>query len=101
VFQPHTYTRTRDFIEEFAVCFSDADVLIVTDIYAAREQPIKGVTGELIATAARAADHPDVHYAASLSDATHLVRTLTQPGDLVMTLGAGDVWKVGLDFLAE
>lgn len=99
VFQPHTYTRTRDFIEEFAVAFGDADEVIVTDVYAAREQPIKGVTGELIATAVRAAGHPSVHYAPTLSDSAQLVREHSQPGDLVITLGAGDVWKVGLDVL--
>jgi len=99
VFQPHTYTRTRDFYEEFATSFDDADVLLLTDVYPARETPIEGITGELIATAARAAGHRDVHYVAQKTDLAEALRALVQPGDMVMTLGAGDIWKVGLELL--
>jgi len=99
VFQPHTYTRTRDFVEEFATSFDDADIVIITDVYAAREKPIDGVTGEIVAEAARRAGHRNVHYAADLHVATSSVRQLGRPGDVVITLGAGDVWKVGRAFV--
>ncbi len=99
VFQPHTYSRTRDFYEEFATSFDDADVLLLTDVYPAREAPIEGISGELIATAARAAGHRDVHYVAHKADLAATLRTLVQPGDMVLTLGAGDIWKVGLELL--
>lgn len=97
VFQPHTYTRTRDFAKDFAASFTDADVLIVTDVYAARETPIKGISGATIADAARAAGHPNVHYVPSLHAVPATLVNLTNKGDMVMTLGAGDVWKLARD----
>lgn len=100
VFQPHTFTRTRDFAEDFATSFDDAHILIVTDVYAAREQPIEGISGATIAQAARAAGHRDVRFVPSLADATELVNSLATPTDLVITLGAGDVWKVSRDLIA-
>ncbi len=62
VFQPHLYSRTRDLAEEFARAFYDADVLIVTDVFPAREAPIEGVTGQMISDLARQFGHRDVHY---------------------------------------
>jgi len=99
VFQPHTYTRTRDFYEEFATSFDDADVLVLTDVYPAREQPIEGVSGELIATAARAAGQRSVHYIEDKNKLAEALKGIVQPGDMVLTLGAGDIWKVGLELL--
>lgn len=99
VFQPHTYTRTRDFYQEFATSFDEADVLVLTDVYAAREQPIEGINGQMIADAARAAGHRDVHYIQDKTKVAETLRTLVQPGDLVLTMGAGDIWKVGLELL--
>lgn len=99
VFQPHTYTRTRDFFQDFATSFHDADVLVLTDVYAAREQPIEGVDGQLIADAARAAGHRDVHYIQDKTKVAEALRNLVQSGDLVLTMGAGDIWKVGLELL--
>ncbi|MFN6113373.1 MAG: UDP-N-acetylmuramate--L-alanine ligase [Bacteroidota bacterium] len=95
VFQPHTYTRTRDFYREFATSFDNADVIILTDVYAAREQPIDGVSGRIIADAARDAGHRHVHYAERLDDVSELLKGLLQPGDILLTMGAGDVWRVG------
>ncbi|MDW8225566.1 MAG: UDP-N-acetylmuramate--L-alanine ligase [Bacteroidota bacterium] len=94
VFQPHTYTRTRDFAAEFGKAFEEADILIVTDVYAAREQPIPGVSGELIAQAARRSGHRAVYYAPSLEEAAVLVGTLLSPGDMLLTMGAGNVYKL-------
>ncbi len=94
VFQPHTYTRTRDFATEFGKAFEEADILIVTDVYPAREQPLPGVTGELIAHAARRSGHRAVYYAPTLEEAAQLTSSLLQPGDMLLTLGAGNVFKL-------
>jgi UDP-N-acetylmuramate--alanine ligase len=99
IFQPHTYTRTRDFFQAFAESFSDADVLIITDVYPAREAPIEGVSGALIADAARAAGHPDVRYVPLLSDVRSALGEVLKPGDVVLTMGAGDIWKVSSELL--
>lgn len=99
VFQPHTYTRTRDFYADFGKSFSDADILIVTDVYPAREQPIEGVTGELIALAARQFGHRNVHYLPNKADIADAIDTIAREGDIVLTLGAGDIWKSGVEFL--
>ncbi|MBS1561440.1 MAG: UDP-N-acetylmuramate--L-alanine ligase [Bacteroidetes bacterium] len=95
VFQPHTYTRTRDFYRDFALSFDDADVIILTDVYAARELPIEGVNGGMIADAARAAGHRNVVYVEDKNQIATALHDILQPGDLLITMGAGDVWKVG------
>lgn len=94
VFQPHTFTRTRDFYQEFALSFDDADVLVLTDVYPAREAPIDGVNGALIADAARAAGHRAVHYVEHVDDIPQVLQTLLKPGDLLLTMGAGNVSTV-------
>ncbi len=99
VFQPHLYSRTRDLQEEFARAFYDADVLVLTDVYGAREQPIDGVDGQLLATLAARYGHRDVRYVAEKTDLPTYLRAETKPGDLVITMGAGDVWKYGEAFL--
>jgi UDP-N-acetylmuramate--alanine ligase len=99
VFQPHTFTRTRDFREDFGKSFGDADVLIITDVYPAREAPIEGITGETIAEAARQFGHRNVHYLQDKTTIAATLRALTTAGDVVLTLGAGDVWKFGAEFL--
>ncbi|MCS6808212.1 MAG: UDP-N-acetylmuramate--L-alanine ligase [Bacteroidota bacterium] len=101
VFQPHTFTRTRDFCDEFGKSFSDADYLIVTDVYPAREAPLEGITGELLATAARRFGHRHVQYVPDKHDIPHVLHTVTREGDIVITLGAGDIWKFGDQFLQE
>jgi len=95
LFQPHRYTRTRDLLEEFAQAFAQADLLFVTDIYPAGEAAIPGVTGEKLAAAVRAAGHPAVRWVERKDQLAELVRADIQPGDLVVTLGAGDIWKAG------
>jgi len=95
VFQPHTYTRTRDFYRDFALSFDDADVIILTDVYAARELPIEGVNGGMIADAARAAGHRNVVYIEDKNQIASALADILQPNDLLITMGAGDVWKVG------
>ena len=93
VFQPHRYTRTRDLMTEFAEAFGDADTVEVLDIYAASEEPIAGVTGKVLAgEIARASDGGKrVEYAASVGEAVARLVEVAEPGDVVMTLGAGSV----------
>ncbi|WP_349256284.1 MULTISPECIES: UDP-N-acetylmuramate--L-alanine ligase [Rubrivirga] len=101
VFQPHLYSRTRDLADDFARAFYDADVLVVTDVYPAREAPIEGVSGQTVADLARQYGHRDVHYQADKTALPDTLRGLAQPGDLVVTMGAGDVWRYGDAFLAS
>lgn len=101
VFQPHLYSRTRDMHEEFGSSFFDADVMVVTDIYPAREKPIEGVSGQLVADVASRFGHRDVHYVANKQDLPAALRQLVQAGDLVITMGAGDIYKYGEQFVAS
>jgi len=93
VFQPHTYTRTRDFVKDFGQAFDDADVLIVTDVYPSREKPIEGITGEIIANAAKSYGHKNVHYIANKLDLPAYIESVVKPNDILLSLGAGDVNK--------
>jgi len=99
VFQPHLYSRTRDFHREFGSSFHQADLLVVTDIYPAREAPLPGVSGELIARAAREAGHRQVVYLADKEAVPAELARLARKGDIVITLGAGDIYKYGERFL--
>ena len=96
-FQPHLYSRTRDFAEEFGRALCLADIAIVTDVYGAREEPMPGVSGALIANAAKAhaGSTTEVHYVPDKAELPRVLADLVRPGDLVMTLGAGDVTLVG------
>jgi len=95
VHQPHTYTRTRDLLPDFAVALADADVVVLTPIYAARERDTLGVSSADLAAAMRG--HPHVQLVESLNQATLYVSNLLEPGDVLITLGAGDVNQVGRD----
>lgn len=101
VFQPHRYTRTRDLADDFAQAFEQADVVFVTDIYPAGEMEIPGISGELIAEKIRSSGHPSVYWVNGLPDLADRVRRILLEDDIVMTLGAGDIWKVGEDLLAK
>jgi UDP-N-acetylmuramate--alanine ligase len=91
VFQPHRYTRTRDLKEEFTQAFHQADSVIVLDIYAASEAPIEGVTGEMLARVIHEAGRTNVQYAASFEEAANTVVSRAGEGDMILTLGAGNV----------
>ncbi|NIR94880.1 MAG: UDP-N-acetylmuramate--L-alanine ligase [Gammaproteobacteria bacterium] len=93
VFQPHLYSRTHRFYKEFARSFFAADTLLVTDVYPAREKPIEGVSGQLIAEAAIAMGHKQVLYIEDKQKLAAYVENLWTPGDLIITFGAGDIWK--------
>jgi UDP-N-acetylmuramate--alanine ligase len=95
IFQPHRFTRTRDLMDEFATAFGDADTLCLLDIYPASEKPIEGVTADSLANRIAGAGKRCVTYARSTSDAVASVAALAQPGDMVLTLGAGSVSQLG------
>ncbi len=99
VFQPHTYTRTRDFYRDFGRSFMHADVLMITDIYPAREKPIQGITGGLIAEAARMFGHRDVHFVADKTAVPAALAEIVREGDIVITMGAGDIYRYGAQFI--
>jgi UDP-N-acetylmuramate--alanine ligase len=99
LFQPHLFSRTRDFAEDFGRALLAADVAIVTDVYPSREKPIAGVTGELVASAARRAGHSDVVYVSEKTEVVDRLCELLKAGDLLITLGAGDVVRLGEAYL--
>jgi UDP-N-acetylmuramate--alanine ligase len=95
IFQPHRYTRTQLLFDEFAEAFADADTVSVLDIYAASEVPIPGVTGEHLAARIAKEGNKSATYVGSFADAAELVAKSVRPGDLVITLGAGNVSQLG------
>ncbi|MEW6202631.1 MAG: UDP-N-acetylmuramate--L-alanine ligase, partial [bacterium] len=94
VFQPHRYTRTKYFFELYGQSFFNSDQVVVTEIYPAGEKPIPSVTGELVARTLQKYGHTEVTYIPEVSKVTEFIRGITRKDDLVITLGAGDVWKV-------
>jgi len=95
VFQPHRYSRTYHLYREFGQAFSQADVVIINDIYTAGEKPIPGVTSQLIVDKVQKNGHRQVYYLPTIEETIVFLREFCTAGDLVITLGAGDVWKVG------
>jgi UDP-N-acetylmuramate--alanine ligase len=100
VFQPHRYTRTKALFDEFVTAFYQADHLVVMDVYAAGEEPITGVAASDLARGISGHGHRSCVYAADRAAVLAHLREEVQPGDMVITLGAGNVWQVGEDFLA-
>jgi len=101
VFQPHLYSRTEFLHAEFAEALLEADVAVVTDVYGAREGPRPGVSGKLIVDSMLRLDRAKpVVYLPRLGSVVDYLRQLAVPGDLILTLGAGDVHRVGERFLA-
>src|SRR5690606_4346199 len=90
-----------DLADDFARAFYDADVLVLTDIYGAREEPLDGVDGHLLVDLARRYGHRDVHYVPDKAELPAFLVGLTRPGDLVVTMGAGVVWRYGQAFLDQ
>ncbi|MGA8264949.1 MAG: UDP-N-acetylmuramate--L-alanine ligase [Ignavibacteriaceae bacterium] len=99
VFQPHLYSRTKDFYQEFGRSFLNSDVFICTDVYPAREEPIEGVTGELIINAAKKFGHKNVVYVKDNNDLPNILNDLKKKDDIIITMGAGDIWKQGERFV--
>ncbi|MBI1937103.1 MAG: UDP-N-acetylmuramate--L-alanine ligase [Ignavibacteriales bacterium] len=99
VFQPHLYSRTKDFYAEFGRSFLNSDVFICTDVYPAREKPIEGISGELIANSAKNFGHKNVYYEPDKTKLPELLKNIYKKGDIIITLGAGDIWKFGGKFI--
>lgn len=99
VFQPHLYSRTKDFASEFGRSFLNSDIFVCTDIYPAREMPIEGVTGEMIASAAKMFGHKNVIYVPDKNQVPETLMKLKKDGDIIITMGAGDIWKYGEKFV--
>ena len=99
LFQPHRYSRTQHLWDDFSRAFNLADVLVLTDIYAASEQPIPGVTSEALAQAIREAGHKNVFYFQSMQEGIeHLLRE-ARPGDAILTIGAGNVSRASNELM--
>ncbi|HKJ80789.1 MAG TPA: cyanophycin synthetase, partial [Ignavibacteriaceae bacterium] len=99
VFQPHLYSRTKDFYQEFGRSFLNSDVFICTDVYPAREEAIEGISGELIANIAKKIGHKNVIYVEDKNDVPAKLNEIKKDGDIIITMGAGDIWKFGDRFV--
>lgn len=99
VFQPHRYTRTALLKDRFGSALSEADVTIVSEIYSAGEAPIAGVTAQMIVDAAKRNKDRQVVYYPTTKEAVDYLVSIVRPGDLVLTLGAGDIWTAGVDLI--
>ncbi len=101
VFQPHLFSRTRDFADDFGRALMAADAAVVTEIYASRESPLTGVDGELVVAAARSCGHRNVRFCGEWRNAVEILRSSVKPGDAVLTLGAGDVYLLARELVEE
>ncbi len=99
VFQPHRYSRTKDLYKDFLSAFNDAEKLVLADIYAAGEERIEGISGEALYKGIKAYGHKDVAYVPETANIPEYLKGVTLPGDIIITLGAGDIWKAGVKFL--
>ena len=101
VFQPHRYTRTQALFKDFLAAFYDADILVLTDIYAAGEDRIEGVEARGLYEGIRDYGHKDVTYVPNRKEIANHLLPLLRPGDVVITLGAGDIWQVAEELVAK
>ncbi|MCS6952224.1 MAG: UDP-N-acetylmuramate--L-alanine ligase [Bryobacterales bacterium] len=101
LFQPHRYTRTFHLMDEFARSFHQADTVVVLDVYAASEPPIEGVSGASLVERLRSFGHRRAEYAPDLESGAAMVAAAAEPGDAILTLGAGNVWQAGELILAH
>lgn len=99
VFQPHLYSRTQNLYQDFGSSFFDAEVCVITDVYPSREEPIEGVSGKLIADSAKEFGHRQVHYVEDKKNIAARLKEIVQAGDVVITMGAGDIYKYGEEFV--
>lgn len=99
VFQPHRYSRTKELMEDFVVAFNNADVLLLLDIYAASEAPIEGISAEVLTDNIKRYGHKNVSYIGDIETATEKICEVLQPGDLVITLGAGSITRLSDEIL--
>lgn len=100
-FQPHLFSRTRDQHDAFGSAFANCDVLLCTDIYPARERPIEGVTGALVSDSALAFGHRNARFVGDQMNLLPILKEELKPGDVVVLMGAGNIWKLGQKILEE
>ena len=100
-FQPHLFSRTRDQHEAFGSAFANCDVLLCTDIYPARERPIEGVTGALVSDSALAFGHRNARFVGDQLNLLPILKEELRPGDVLVLMGAGNIWKLGKKILEE
>jgi len=101
VFQPHRYTRTHALFDDFTRAFYQSDLLVVLPIYGAGEKKIEGVGAPVLCEGIKAHGHKEVYCAQDFKDAITHLKDILKPADILLTLGAGDVWKVGIDILND
>jgi len=101
VFQPHRFTRTKALFDEFTKAFANADILILNDIYPAGEEPIAGIDSAVLCSAIKQAGHPQAVYISKTEDTIEYLLKTVRPNDVVLTLGAGNVYKTGEAFLKQ
>ncbi len=101
VFQPHRYTRTRDLFKDFLTAFNQADLLLLTDIYPAGEDPLPGINAESLFLGIREHGHKNIYYHSQKEEIVDHLLTLLEPEDVVITLGAGDIWQLGEQLLKK
>jgi UDP-N-acetylmuramate--alanine ligase len=101
LFQPHLFSRTRDFAREFGRALNGADVALVTEIYPSREAPIPGVSGAAVVEAASSFGHRDARFLPRREEIVPFLDNMLIPGDLLITMGAGDVYRLGEEYLKE
>ncbi|MGH7948732.1 MAG: glutamate ligase domain-containing protein, partial [Candidatus Binataceae bacterium] len=99
VFQPHRFTRLRDLFDEFLAAFDDASRVYILDVYPAGEEPVADVNSRRLYEALSARGHLDVHYLGDAADAARRIASESAAGDIIVTLGAGDVYRVGEEIL--
>jgi len=99
VFQPHRFTRTQHLFREFGEAFADADIIVINEIYPAGETPIAGVSADLIVNAVADRENKPVHYFKTTAEIIDFLYDIAEPGDLILTLGAGNIWTVGTNLV--
>ena len=99
VFQPHLYSRTKAFYQEFAIALMEADILVITDVFPAREKPIEGVNGRMVAEFAKKTGHKNVYYVEDLKNLEKRLDNLCQQNDMVITIGAGNIWRYAESYM--
>lgn len=101
VFQPHRYTRTKLLAEKFGKVFFDADRVIINDIYPANEPPISGISGKTIFNEIKKANHSHIKYIPSKNNTLNYLYEIIQSGDIIITMGAGDVWTISQELAKQ
>ena len=99
VFQPHLYSRTRAFYQEFAIALMETDILVVTDVFPAREEPIEGVNGKMVADFAKNSGHKNVFYIENLENLEKKLDNICQSNDMIITIGAGNIWRYAESYM--